>query len=162
MTFELHRHFALVGLQSDLTRGERLVRQIIKEYESRFEVHGVSCVYKRNSENVNKTVYSELVCVIKISTTVEVEELRSAINSINIEFAGSEGTLLSLDRMVQMLPTLTLPNPKLANDPTILRCASEIWGEYEHPILGQTLNELITSDLSYQKVEFYLQGSKLL
>jgi 7,8-dihydro-6-hydroxymethylpterin-pyrophosphokinase len=75
---------------------------------------------------------------------------------------GSLIDLLVFNKDVIMLPNQTLPHPLMVSDTVLLRCASEVWGDYEHPILAQTLNEIVDSNRFFDKVEFYSQGSLLL
>ncbi len=162
MTNDQRQHFALVGLLVDLTRGQREIKQITNELGSILNLQSVSCIYKRDSTSTNSTLYSELVCTFRVSTSMGSLETQQTLQKISEKYQGAEILLLSYNKDVLMLPGQTLPHPNLIKDSVLLRCSSEVWGEYEHPILGQTLNEIVDSNRILEKVEFYSQGSALL
>ena len=70
-------------------------------------------------------------------------------------------TLLALDLETLMVPDLTLPHPSLHIDPLVIRCATEVWGNFEHPILKKSLHELARSLPPITNAEFMLQGKSL-
>jgi hypothetical protein len=64
--------------------------------------------------------------------------------------------------MILMSPRLTLPYPLLHQDPLIIRCAAEAWGQYEHPIYLKSLSEMARSAQNAKTAEFHMQGKNLI
>lgn len=162
MSFESKTHLILIGLLVDITRGQKMVRQLTNEMNSIVSFHSVSTIYKRNTSQKKYGHSSELICVFKAMTSFGPEQISMALQSLQTKHQGTRALLLSYDKKVQLIPELTLPHPILIQDRALLRCSSEVWGDYEHPILGQTLNEIVSSNNVFDDVEFYSQGSAIL
>jgi len=152
----------MIGLLVELNRGQKIVRQITNEMSSIVSFLSVSSIYKRGSSNHRLGQSAELICVFKASTTLDLEQISKALSSVQAQHSGTQILLLCYDKNVQMLPALTLPHPALIQDKVLLRCSSEVWGGYEHPILGQTLSEIVNINGTFDDVEFYSQGSAIL
>jgi hypothetical protein len=155
------KHQALVLVSSDLAQGQNLIRKIVAEIRSICEVVGVSCVYKRKLQDSLSVYQTELMAVLRTDTSMDKDHFFETLCGIMAKNRGTKILLLSFDSTAQMLPELTLPHPQLARDSVVLRCASEVWGDFEHPILGQTLNQLVHLNNSNELVEFFSQGTSL-
>lgn len=162
MISEKNMHFIMIGLLVDLNRGQKTVRQMTNEMSSIISFIAVSSIYKRSALSHRLGSSAELICVFKASTTLDLEQVSKALSSVQTQHPGAQIKLLCYDKNVQMLPAQTLPHPALVQDKALLRCSSEVWGSYEHPILGQTLSEIVNLNGTFDDVEFYSQGSAIL
>jgi hypothetical protein len=154
-------HEALVMVSSEFAHGQNLIRKIVAEIRSLCQVTQVSCVYKRKLQDSFSVYQTELVAVLRVKTPMESPNYFQTLCGIMDKNRGTKVVLLCFDQVAQMSPELTLPNPQLARDTVVLRCASEVWGDFKHPILGQTLNHLVHSSNSNEIVEFFSQGTNL-
>ena len=128
----------------------------------------MSSVYKRYMTKEATDLSAYLEFVIRIETTLNVEETLANLMSYCasggmgiVQSPFAELTLLVFDDLVQMSPKLTLPYPRLHEDPLIIRSASEAWGQYEHPIYQRNLSDLSRLAPPVGEIEFYIQGKTL-
>jgi hypothetical protein len=159
-------HHALISISVEFTAGLEKVRALLGELRQYGDISGVSSVYKRFLTSRHEDLNSDICLVIKMDTDISHGELQQKLEEINAALLQNlrkqgQTLLLSYDRMVQLLPASTLPHPLLRNDGLTLRCAAEVWGGYEHPVLGQTLNELVKSSEPIKTSEFFAQGKSL-
>lgn len=102
--------------------------------------------------------------VLRLNTALEMNELFDGLQTLegnrDVAFGGTQENLLllSYDQEIRMMPGENLPSPKLHTDTLTLRCAAEAWGDYRHPVLGQTLQELVRLSDPLKHVEFFAQG----
>ncbi len=150
------KHSFLILLTTDFVHGIQEQQRILSEIQNFSKVLNTSSVYKRYLDFSADNLNSELVLVLRGETDFSEKHLQDAISKVSTDLL-----LLALDQEVNMLPGNTLPHPLLHTDPLTLRCAAEAWGSYEHPVLGQTLNEIVRSD-RMEKVEFFAQGRAVL
>jgi 7,8-dihydro-6-hydroxymethylpterin-pyrophosphokinase len=160
------QHQALIYISVEFTSGLERLRHVFQELRESGETIGVSSVYKRFLTSRHEDLNSEICLVVKFETTFNEAELDQALQKINGELLQAPRKhghclLLSYDQTVQLLPLLTLPHPQLRNDGLTLRCAAEVWGGYGHPVLGQSLNELVKLSEPMQTTEFFAQGKGL-
>jgi hypothetical protein len=116
-----------------------------------------SSVYKRDLEFGVNNFNSELVMALRLEIPIGHQELHQILKNLSPGI-----TLLAYDQEVHLFPGKSLPHPDLHQDSLTLRCAAEAWGTYEHPVLGQTLNEIVRSHDKFEKVEFFAQGRAVL
>lgn len=163
-----NRHFALIHLRFDVVEGVNAAKTTLKKISFWGQVLGVSSVYKRYTTKEATDLSAYLEFVIHIETSLGVEEVLE--NLIMYCESGESGivqspfveiTLLVFDDLIQMSPRLTLPYPQLHEDPLIIRCASEVWGQYEHPIYQKNLSDMSRLAPPVREIEFYLQGKTL-
>ncbi len=160
-------HAALILIASDLVSGVSRLKEIKNQISEFSEIRAISSIYKKFLNSRSEDLNSELVVVIKIDTELETSQLFKKIKSRENKRSHQQITddeswlLLCYDHEVRMFPGQNLPSPMLHTDRLALRCASEVWGSYEHPVLGKTLSELIQSDEPLDQVDFYAQGSSL-
>lgn len=150
-------HGALLFVASDFANNLDGLRDLIFKIGSLGRITGVSSVYKRylefNVENFN----SELVMALQMEVAIEHQELHQMLPMLSPGIS-----LLAFDQEVHLYPGKNLPHPDLHADSLTLRCAAEAWGTYEHPVLGQTLNEIVRSDVTMERIEFFAQGRQVL
>lgn len=159
-------HHALIYISVEFTAGLEKVRTLLTGLRQYGDIPRTSSVYKRFLTSRQEDLNSDICLVVKIDTDLgpmELQQRLEEMNSVLLQNQHRQGQtlLLSYDRVVQLLPTSTLPHPQLRNDGLTLRCAAEIWGGYEHPVLGQTLNELVKSSEPIKTSEFFAQGKNL-
>tara|TARA_B100001248_G_scaffold262665_1_gene260562 strand:- start:10286 stop:10801 length:516 start_codon:yes stop_codon:yes gene_type:complete len=69
--------------------------------------------------------------------------------------------LLAFENEISMLPSLSLPDPSLHTDGKYLKPASEIYPNYLHPVLDQTLSEILYKLENIDGVQFYARSKSL-
>ncbi len=156
----------LLGYGQDTVLGTQAIRKALEEIRKDFPIERMSSVYKRYFFERNEDLNSELIFVFKTVTDLDPERLVEKLQFL-MNLGGTSGTkaelvLLSYDQLVMLTPRIPLPHPRLAQDPAILRCASEVWGDFNHPVLDQTLNEVVKSMHSFEHIEFFSRGETFL
>lgn len=158
-------HAILIRISLDLIAGIPRLKKIISEFSGLGEITAVSSIYKRYLNQRSEDLNSELVLVTKLETQKTFEDVFHFLNQTEARQKMSSPSvvisLLSFDQTVRLFPGQNLPSPLLHAESLTLRCASEVWGIYEHPVLGQTLNELVRSAQPLSHVEFFAQGRSL-
>lgn len=164
----LQRHSALIHIALDFVGGEEIAKKILSELSDCGEIVAMSSVYKRFTSTEVADLSARLEFVVRLETVLGVDAtLHLALSLCKQGAQGlmqkthSELTLLAFDNIIQMSPNLTLPYPKLHQDPLIIRCAAEAWGQYEHPIYQKNLNDICRSAPPAKGAEFYMQGKSL-
>ena len=161
-------HNSLIYISLDLVGGLDKAKALLQSLSEMGHVENVSSVYKRflNKERVDLQAYMEFV--IRYSSTMNVDQTLEKVLSLCekgqpglAQRSHQELVLLAFDNTILMSPRLTLPFPHLHTDPLVIRCASEAWGAYEHPIYQVTLSEIARSARPVHEAEFYLQGKTL-
>lgn len=156
-------HFALIRISVDLVAGVSRLQTSVREIQDIGKVVSSSSVYKRFLNSRLEDLNSELILVIKLETLKSEAEMfeflrKKGVSSPRVGLAKPDSyTLLVYDNSTRLVPGENLPNPLLHQDTLTLRCASEAWGAYEHPVLGQTLNELVKSSQRIDRTEFFSQ-----
>ena len=162
------RHFALIHLRLDVVEGVEAARAILREISSWGDILAISSVYKRFMTSNATDLSAYLEFVVRVETGLDVYETLSKLlmhcaagaNGI-VQSPFADLTLLAFDDLIHMSPKLTLPYPYLHQDPLIIRCASEVWGQYEHPIFQKSLSDMSRLAPATTEIEFYLQGKTL-
>ncbi|RYZ84521.1 MAG: hypothetical protein EOP06_17945 [Proteobacteria bacterium] len=156
----VHHHQALIHISADLVGGEPLVRAIIQQMNSIVELMAVSSIYKRYLSLSRADLNALIVTVIRVSTDSAVDEMLWHFKQYTKD-TKAKVQLLTYDDLVVLSPQLTLPHPSLHTDHLIIRCGSEAWPHYEHPIMQKTLSEIAASASPATDAEFYMQGKTL-
>lgn len=161
-------HLALIHFSMDLTGGKTHANEILKKLQSNGSVQSISSVYKRYMTADRADINAHLEFVVKYETHMTIDQLLEMALSFCHqkeskfhEAVNTELIVLAFDRQIMMSPKLTLPYPLLHQDPLIIRCAAEAWGEYEHPIYQKNLNEIARVAQPARQAEFYMQGKTL-
>lgn len=159
------QHRALIFISIDFVAGPKRLEDISIELGKIGIITSTSSVYKRYLNERSEDLNSELVMVMKVDTTKSAMELFALLRTAEkprdpMKQARMETlSVLSFDQMTRMVPGQNLPSSLLQNDRLALRCAAEAWGAYEHPVLGQSLNEIVKSGKETAGVEFFSQFS---
>ena len=143
--------------------GSHRLQTLIREIQEIGKIVTGSSIYKRFLNSRMEDLNSELIFVVKLETQkneIQVFDFLRKKEMISPRFGMSKPetyTMLAFDQNTRLVPGENLPSPLLHQDPLTLRCASDAWGSFEHPVLGQTLNELVKSHQSVERTEFYSQ-----
>lgn len=158
-------HLALILAKMDFISATETINLVSRKMSEFGTVVAASSVYKRYLNERSEDLNSELVMVAKIKTNKSEMELFRLLKTNEIipgphQF-GRTGKflLLSYDQKTRMVPGQNLPHLLLRTDLLVLRCAAEAWGDYEHPVLGQSLNEIVGLQTELASVEFFSQFS---
>lgn len=148
-------HEVFLGLGSNLgDRGENLYQAISNIEERIGKVIATSAFYVTEPvgfESANQ--FLNAVCLVKTKLQpLEVLQETQAIEkdmgrtgkSVNKSYTDRiiDIDLLLFDREIFESPNLILPHPHLHERPFVLLPLAEIAGEYIHPVLGKSINEL--------------------
>jgi len=153
----------LIALYADTIHGEKALRKMVTQLKTHSEVLRVSSIYNRQDHGPNGG--SELVAVLMLKTELAKEILLRNVAHLKTLEPGfaSHGVLLTFGNLIQLVPGATLPDPRFLQDFILIQCAAEIAGEYVHPIVAKTLNEILRSKTaSSEAIEFFAQGRVLL
>lgn len=156
-------HSILIRISVDLVAGASHLQTTVRELQDVGRMTAASSVYKRFLNSRMEDLNSELILVIKMETLKSESEIFQFLKKkgnggprIGLSKPDSY-LLLAYDSATRLVPGENLPNPLLHQDSLTLRCASEAWGAYEHPVLGQTLDELVKFNQSVERTEFFSQ-----
>ncbi|GIL17227.1 MAG: hypothetical protein BroJett040_09780 [Oligoflexia bacterium] len=155
---------ALVVVVSDLASGERHLKKMVRELEKISKVKTISSVYKKNHHHQYDSLNSQLWVALRVETDDDPRPFYQKLRQIGdggTQYSRGQVQLLVFNSLIQLDPAMPLPHPLLQSEKVALKCAAEAWGQYEHPILGQTLNELVMSYPDPESLEFYFQGAQL-
>lgn len=162
------RHSALIHVTVDVVGGVEIAKSILREISACGDIASISSIYKRFLTPEAVDLSARLEFVIRLETGMSVDQtLHLALSQCNqgaqglVQKTHTELTLLAFDDIIQMSPRLTLPYPLLHQDPLIIRCAAEAWGQYEHPIYQKNLSDISRSAPPARQAEFYMQGKSL-
>lgn len=153
-------HQTLVHVTADLIGGTPIAQALVANLGQIGFVNMISSVYKRYLGNNRVDLNANIEAVVRFSTDCAVDELLWHFR----QFTNEKRAMLSLltyDDLVVLSPQLTLPHPNLHRDFLIIRCASESWPNYEHPIMQKTLSEIAATALPGVDAEFFQQGKSL-
>ncbi len=150
----------LIHLSTSLVGGVVGAQSMISRVQTVGEIVAISSVYKRYLSSARVDLNSNLEAVLCLHTKCAVDELLWHFKEYSVG-KREKLQLLAYDELVVLSPQLTLPNPSLHADALIVRCAAEVWPEYEHPIMQKTLREIAAKSPPAVDAEFYLQGKSL-
>jgi hypothetical protein len=160
-------HSALIWTSTDLMAGLDRLKTRVQQLADVGDIARVSAVYKKFLSHRSEDLNSLLVLAIRLNTDLGSDQLFAILQSLakNDEpTSGGENEsliLLAFDQEIRLMPGQNLPHLKLHTDTLTLRCAAEAWGEYQHPVLGQSLQDLVRFSDPLIHVEFFAQGRSL-
>lgn len=161
------KHSALVLISIKMIAGVEILKRLVNELKLISWDMEFSSVYVQYETEQRYDFDANLITVLKMGTDLKPKEFAQKIlhtQNYLLSFTGPERvkmTLLALDLETLMVPDLTLPHPNLHMDPLVIRCATEVWGNFEHPILKKTLHDLARTLPPITNAEFMLQGKSL-
>jgi len=163
----MSKHSALIWISTDLMAGTARLVYLIQQLQELGEVAHMSSIYKKFLSERSEDLNSNLVLVVRLSTSRDLEDIFVILQSLEKNKEVTLGAnpenlvLLAYDQEIRMMPGQNLPSPKLHTDTLTLRCAAEAWADYHHPVLGQTLQELVRFSDPLKHIEFFAQGRSL-
>ncbi|MNK93753.1 hypothetical protein D3C87_1139280 [compost metagenome] len=154
------QHVSLIHVSLDLVGGTDRARDLLLNVKECGEIRTISSVYKRYLTPERVDLNARMEFVFCFETLWGVDQCLQLTKTAAAD-GRAELTMLTFDDMILMSPRLTLPYPLLHQDPLIIRCAAEAWGQYEHPIYQKSLSEMARSALNAKTAEFHMQGKNL-
>ena len=162
------RHTAFINIALDLVFVVDKSKDVIEALSARGDLLSISSVYKRYLTTERLDSSARLEFVIRLETLWGVDQVLHLALSLSekpaegsLQKSHTELILLAFDNLILMSPRLTLPYPQMHQDPLIIRCSAEVWGQYEHPIYHKNLSEISKTAGPAQQAEFYMQGKSL-
>lgn len=171
-------HQALIGVRAYSNDGIGIFKKTLKSLvDQGIELLAVSSVYKiqrdlnetKNIHNIrNQRSFEGLSVAVKVSTRRIPEELLNILMQLEKKLKNEvlhrsvSINLLIFGDYTLMTPRLTLPHPEFHCRPEDLIPAAEIWGDYKHPVLKQSLMSLARSLGQEEWGEFFAQSKSVL
>ena len=157
MKSPLHR--ALIGVQTDLDPTMALHKKIAKALYRTADIHGVSGVYQYTEADI-----LGLTVVYSLRTKDEPLALKKQMDQITKAIRSTRFTIeiLVFEDIILRSPTFVLPSLDLSKMKKWAMPASDLWGDYIHPVEGKDLKALSETTGSLEKIEFYAQSKTLL
>lgn len=160
--------FAIIYISIDFVSGLRKLKSIVEELRPIGDLQSCSTIYKkfrsRRAEDLNASIVMATKWLLRVSEAEVFDEI-ARIMDFNINQNSWSGSLeiifLAATNTVRLVPEENLPHPQLHMDSLILRCAAEVYGEYHHPILDQSLAELVLCSDPVRDAEFFDQGREI-
>lgn len=150
---------ALIGVQTDFDPSLALHKKIAKALYRTEDIHGVSGVYQyTDEEELGLTV------VYSLRTQSEPQALKNKIDEITNSIRSTRFSIevLVFEDVILRSPNFVLPSTELHRLKRWCLPASDLWGDYVHPIEGRDLKILSENTGSPEKIEFYAQNKTLL
>lgn len=155
----------LIYLQLDLLNGESKIGKVVDYLHGQGRVISISTIYKRYRSDVQTDLSANIELVIRHASEITVDQYVERLKHIRVinQSVDSKAKLnielLNYGAMVSMTPLLTLPSPLLLTDEVVRKCAAEVWGDYQHPIMRKTLAEMAAEVRLESNTEFFRQGT---
>ena len=167
----------LISLKTFSGQGTSAIRETLTRLSEDFSIGAISSVYKVNRvaesleglRDIRKEERMEgLALVLRATTRLEptraLEKMLAVESSMQKEVLKRTVSmnLLTYANEIVMLPGLVLPHPEMHLRPEEIVPAVEVWPDYVHPVLKETLLKLSRRFASEEWGEFLTQGSRLL
>ncbi len=129
----------------------------------RFNVPKISSVFLCYAEPEKSTnTNGHLAVAMVVLTELDPSKMHAELAAIEAQHPRSlKLHLMAFDDVTLMTPGLTLPHPELHVTPQWLVPCVEVWGQYVHPVLGQSLGELSAAEDWGNWGQFFAQGESL-
>lgn len=152
-------HRALIGVQTDLDPSLSLHKRVAKALYRTADIHGVSGVYQYSDKGEEG-----LTVVYSLRTQTEPKGLKKKIDEITKSIKSTRYSIevLIFDDLILRSPDLVIPSLELHKLKRWCLPASDLWGDYVHPVVGKDLKILSETTGSLEKIEFYAQSKTLL
>lgn len=152
--------FVLIGIRSNLMEGLKPIESWSQWAQKKYGDLLLSNIYRTEGQALQQGWLSELWAVAKIET--DHDHYDSAGFQLKDHDSNVEATLLAWEGEVFLNPQAPVPNPDLHRQRVFLQCCAEVEPKLVHPILGQTLIELVNLDPRPLNADFYAQGRRTL
>ncbi len=156
MTNQLHE--ALLGFSVKPTFEKNLMNQLVEDSLLVKKRSRISSLYRGKE--------GDIYFVAKVLTGTPLEELVTQVGLFyeshidNTEVNLKQALVLAFDDCTRMTRELTIPHPDLVGKAEFLRCASEVWAEYYHPVLSQSLLEITIEQKNFDSEIVFVCQSK--
>jgi deoxyguanosine kinase len=157
-------HSVLISVKATMSQGVRPLKDSLKQIQGAFVILKSSSVYKVNEFEMGEG----FVIVVKAQTELTPQESSRELARVerwlqsDVLKKAVSISLLSYDDETHVTPELSLPNPEMHMRPEEVVPAAEVWPDYRHPVLNETLAELAQRHAKNQWGEFFSQGQPLL
>jgi 7,8-dihydro-6-hydroxymethylpterin-pyrophosphokinase len=158
---------SLIYVSINVVSGPDTLKRLVSELKLISWEMEFSSVYRQFETDQRYDFDANMITVVKLGFNTTTEELIKQLQNVQTclsSFIGKDKVRvipLAVEQETQMVPDLTLPHPILHMDPLVVRCAAEVWGSYEHPILKRSLSDLANKAAVIENAEFMLQGKSL-
>jgi 7,8-dihydro-6-hydroxymethylpterin-pyrophosphokinase len=158
---------ALVLVSIKMISGQEILKRLVNELKLISWDLEFSSVYVQYETEQRYDFDANMVTVLKIVMSQSTQELAQSLERIQnylLSYTGPNRVKLvplAIEQETLLIPGLTLPHPSLHGDALVIRCAAEVWGHYEHPVLKKTLHDLARHLPPITNAEFMLQGKSL-
>lgn len=168
-------HRALLGISSPYSSGLDPLIEVCKALRGSYKVVGVSSIYLcsqeeqmisagRRTEFIEKTSNMELCFSLVLETAEGLDNFERKLESIlsgpQKQLTGFGWRLLAFDNLAEFSGRRQLPHPDLHGKTQFLITSQEVWPDYFHKVLNQTLSQI--SGQAAFRGEFFAQGKNLL
>ncbi len=154
-----YQNNCLIGFTFPIETEISGIQEILEDLCECGEVLKSSTVYKQYLQKDGRPFTANIRFVVQFSTYLSAEQ---SVYLLENNAKKGQPLLLAFNQQVVLSPKLTLPYPELIVDVLLLRCAAEIWGQYEHPVLQKTLGEIVKKSELKDRAEFLMQGESLI
>lgn len=155
----MSREFVLIGIRSNLLEDLLPIRELIHSAVFDFKEVQASNIYKSEGQALEKGWLAELWVALRVESEESSTEIANKLNKWATQVGDSADVLfLAHGNQVNLNPRNPIPNPNLHRLRIFLQCAAEIEPHFVHPILGQSLIQLVNSDSRPLNGEFFAQG----
>ncbi len=173
----MEEHKCLISVMVFSRDGEKILKEICKQFKSDFDLIKCSDVYlvkgkHSKSETLHDIVTEDSYIGLSMSfaarTVLEPELALKFLENIELLFKNPAQkrtvslNLLAFDDNTKMTPRLVLPHPSLHLQPELLVPAADVWPEYYHPVLKQSLIGLLKGVQTVGWGEFYAPAKSVL
>lgn len=121
----------------------------LRDLRSEERLDGISMIVLAESELAPEHIMGRLANIEKV---LQANDIKKSI-SLDLLVYGVE---------VLVSPQITLPHPEMHLHPEEIVPAVEVWGDYQHPILGLSMQEIARNFVHSNWGEFIAQGEALL
>lgn len=167
----------LISMKTFASRGPDRLQEALQKLKHHMEVRQLSSVFKvsRKAESYMSLAREEgeetlegFSAVVSGRFTGRTADLAFLLSQVEDE--GSDQVsrralslnLLAVDSEILNIPQLTLPHPEFHLRPEELIPACELWPDYQHPILKESLRQIAQGLPDTPWGEFHCQGQSLL
>lgn len=168
---------SIFSIKCSVSSGTAVLKKVLQILKDDFEIKAASSIYKvfKKTESfsdvreiVGEEFFDGYAMAVLIESSASPESLLDKIQnkyvivSKDLPQRGLSINLLVYEAQVSDRPGLTLPHPELHARPEELIPAAEVWPDYVHPILKESLSVLSRPYLSKPWGKFHLSAISLL
>ncbi|PWU17755.1 MAG: hypothetical protein C5B49_08315 [Bdellovibrio sp.] len=157
--FESNRRIILVGVRANLLEGLDPLFKLEEQARSQFVGVRLSNIYRAVKSSGTERWLAELWAVLRFDSDRSMDELLAWAEGCRNENLVLK--ILTYGSRVELNPRHPFPHPDLRRERIFVQCAAEVEPSFIHPILGQTLLQLVNSDRRSIMADFFAQGLNL-